>query len=259
MTLPDLIKNLQQATVRNSPAILTALGAVGVGATAYLAGRATYRAINTLDSAEIQRALGSGDDFDQEFTLKEKSNLVWKHYIPPVAVGVLSVTAIIGANRIGARRAAAVATAYAIVEKAAVEYREKVVEVLGQDKEQKLRDEIQAKRIEDLPERVGTMVILGGKQLCYDSFSDRPFESSMEEIKHGINRANHQLLNEGYISLTDYYGHIGVERTKFSDEVGWDSDNLIDVHFTSTLMSDGRTALTCDLRRDPVPDYRKFH
>lgn len=240
-----LAKRSEKIIRDNSPVILTAIGVAGTVTTAYLAGKASFKA------AEILRD-------EQNITPWEKTKLVWTLYLPAMAVGTLTCLSIVGANRIGTRRAAAMASAYAISERAFSEYREKIVEKIGENKEQKARDEIQQERVTANPPSA-VMIGTDGEVLCKDAWSGRYFTSNMEAIKKAQNDTNHEILNQQYASLTDFYNRLGLEPTKESDEVGWNSDKLLEVMFTTTISDNNRPVLVMDFSVVPVRNYFRAH
>lgn len=257
MTLLDLAKKAEKLAVDNSPTILTVLGVTGVVTTAFLTGKASFKAANII--ADEQYRL---DLFEKSHPLepKEKFILVWKAYIPAVGTGVLSIVCIVGANHIGSRRAAAVAAAYTISEKAFTEYKDKVVERMGAPKEQDLRDEIAQDRVNRNPSGERNIIVTGrGEVLCYDAFSDRYFESSMEELKKAQNDINYKILSEMYASLGDFYDKIGLASTSYSEEVGWTTDIPLELMLSGTLSEDQRPCISMDFRKAPIRDYHHFH
>jgi hypothetical protein len=245
MNFNDILKRAGKFTADNSPAILTAIAVTGTLTTALLTGRATLKA------ADILR------DESQALEPKEKVALVWKFYVPATASACATIVCIILANRIGTRRAAGLAAVYAISEKAFDEYKHKVAEKFGESQERELRDEIaqdQVTRTSNLSEMV---IIGGGSVLCYDAFTGRYFLSDMEALRKAQNDLNHKVLNDYYASLTDFYDLIGLPRTSYSDEVGWNSDSQLELQFSTVLSEDGRPCLSVDFKEGmtPIRDY----
>lgn len=249
MTLHKNLKALEKFIHDNSPTILTTVGVMGTVTTAVLTGRASYKAAQKLDEAS--------DIWNEPIPPKDVFLLVWDLYIPPAVVGTATIASIILANRVSNRRAAALAAAYAISEKAMNDYRHKVIEKIGEKKEANIREEIAQ---EQVARADGSLVILNdGEVLCYDQFSDRYFKSSVEAIKSAENKINHRILNDNYASLTDWYNLVGLGRTSFSDEVGWNVDKLLEVAFSSVLTSEDKPCLSVEFRVVPVRDYYKLH
>jgi uncharacterized protein DUF6353 len=253
------LTRLEKFAIDNSPTILTTIGVVGTVTTAVLAGKATYSAtlIEVRDYYDV-------DDFfnDREkrpgnvnrTTAKKLVERHWKLFVPAVGSGLLTATAIISANRIGTRRAAGIAAAFTLSEKAYSEYRDKIVEKLGTDKERILRDELAQDRVDRNPG--GNQIIIAGTDiLCYDDYTGRYFTSSMQKLKEAQNELNVQVINNSYASLSELYALLGIPKTGVSDELGWTTDRLLDMKFHPVLSEDGRPCISVDYHVDAVRDY----
>lgn len=247
MDLKLLLKRLEKATIDNSPAILTAIGITGTLATAYLTGKSTIKAIRLLDQE------------DQPMSPKEVVKKTWTLYIPPATTCVLTIGAIYGANHVSTRRATAMATAYSISERAFNEYRDKVVEKIGENKERAVRDELAQDRVSASDTEDKTVVITdGGEVLCYDQFSGRYFKSSMEAIRSAENEINHRILNEGYACVSDLYELLGLPTTSFSEEVGWNHTKLLHIIYSTVLSKDGKPCIAIDFDLHPNRKFSYF-
>ena len=233
------VKNLGGVISRNSPAILTGLGCAGVLTTAILTGRATLRA------SEILKMEAP----DEQLPATEIVKLTWKVFIPPVLVGASSIACIIGANTINTHRNAALAALYSLSETAFREYKEKVVEEIGRNKELKVRDSIAQDRVTTNPVGDRTIIFTGnGEVLCYDALCDRYFKSSAEKIRQQVLELNEDLRNEMWLDLNDLYYAIGLPSTKLGNQVGFDIDKgYIQVDYTGTLTPEGQPCLSIDM------------
>jgi hypothetical protein len=257
MTFVDVAKRAEKLAIDNSPGILTALGVTGTLTVAYLTGKATFKAADLL--WDEQNRLDIQPE-RHNLEPKEKFQLVWKLYIPAAGTCVFTIVCIVTATRIGNRRAAAVAAAYSISEKAFTEYREKIVEKIGEKKEQSARDELAQERVDRNPVSSNGIIITGsGEVLCYEEFTGRYFMSSMEELRKGQNDTNYTIMNHGDASLTDFYNSIDLPSTSFSDEVGWNTDKLIELRFSTTLSEDGRPCISMGFDVAPIRDYFRIH
>jgi hypothetical protein len=252
MSFSDLATRVGKLVADNSPAIFTGIGAVGAITTAYLTGRASFKAAQLIERDETTG--GTAGDPKQRF--KERFQLTWKLYIPAAASATVTVSSIILANRIGHRRAAALAAAYAISEKAFGEYKDKVVEKFGEKKEQAVRDELAQDRVKRQPFNDIFVVGEGTSVLCFDSFTGRYFLSDVETLRKAQNDINYEVNNNYYASLSDFYEKIGLPATKMSDEFGWNADTLLDLSFSTTLTEKNVPCLVIDFRVDPI---RGFH
>lgn len=214
----------------NSPAIFAGLGVSGVLTTGVLAAQAGYKT-----------GLRLRDEPD-DLSLKEKAKKTWKLYIPAVISGAGAIGCIVASAKVSHRRAAAAAGAYSITERAFSEYREKMVEVLGENKEERIHDEIIQKRIDNNPP---TEILMtgNGEVLCCELYTRRYFRSTMENLRRAMNDINAELNSSMYATLADFYYIIGLPPTSTAGSLGWTSDKLMDLRFTTTLSEDGQPCL----------------
>lgn len=239
MNLTHIFNNGKKAVKANSPEILTAFGVSGVVVTSYLAAKGAIQADRILQE-------GQEPGFeDPERDLKTKVRLTWKCYIPAVASGVITASCIMGASKANSKRTAVAVGAYSLTEKAFAEYREKVVEQLGENKEQKIRDEIKQDRVTKLGSK--DVIITGkGEVVCCELLTGRYFKSDMETLRRAQNDINARINNERYVNLDEFYDLIGLPYTSQSNTCGWDSVKLMELEFTTTLTPDGTPCLAFD-------------
>lgn len=259
MTLIEIAKRAEKFAFDNSPLILTAVGTAGVITTAVLTGKASFKAADIIDKEQTKLRLHSNEVPRPELDAKEKFVLVWKLYIPAVGTGVLTIAAVVGANQIGTRRAAAMAAAYSVSERAFTEYKEKVADKFGEGKERQVRDEIAQDRITKTSSDNSVIILGGGDQLCFDAWSGRYFMSDMETLKKAQNDLNYRILRDNYASLSDFYSLVGLDNTAESDEIGWNVDKEFEIEFSTCLAHDGRPAISIDFRAVPIRNYFRLH
>lgn len=258
MNWPELVKRAEKLVVDNSPAILTGVGVVGTLTTALLAGKASIKAVRILENEQRFRNMRI-EVSRRTITGREKVALTWKVFVPPAVVGTITIAAIIGSNRIGARRAAALAAAYAVSERAVEEYKQKVLDHLGARKEQKLHDEMIQDRVDRNPVQSKEVILTGnGDVLCQDSYSGRYFRSNAEAIRKAVNDINQRVISDNYASLSDFYELIGLPTTAQSDEVGWNTNKLLEVRFTTAMSTDGQPCLVLDYWVSPIRGYNRL-
>lgn len=253
MNLSNITKSIRTTLKKRSPEILTGIGIAGMIATTVMAVQATPKALVLIE--ERKEALEV-----EELAITETIKAAWKCYIPTAVTGALSIACIVGASSVNARRNAAIATAYTLSETAMREYKDKVIETIGEKKEQSVRDAIAKDRIDKNPVTKNEVVITEkGNTLCYDSISGRYFKSDIEKLKGAINELNRQMLNDGSVSLNDFYYEIGLDNIKIGDDLGWDTrqEELIELNFSSQLADDGTPCLVLDFAIAPKYDYYK--
>lgn len=273
MDLSMLFKRAGKVAAEKSPAILTAIGVTGTVTTAYLAAKAAYKSVEVLNEAQAAKdAEFLGDALKdveegpepegvtfvnpERLTTQEQIEAVWKLYVPAFASAAITVAAIICACHINERRNAALASAYTFAEKSYNEYRQKNVEKLGKKKEKELRDELAQTRLDQNPSRPGAVIIAKeGGSLCYDSYSGRYFTCDMESIRKAVNDINALVINDGYASLTDFYEELGLCKTSVSDELGWNTDKLLEIDIPAGLSKQSEPCLIIDYRTEPKPNH----
>lgn len=254
-TFKQVLKQSQQSIIRNSPQILTVIGVVGVGTTAYLTAKATFKASEILTDEVVARDVRAHPKSASPLTPREKVELVGTLYIPAIASGLLACACIVSANRVGTRKTAAMAAAYTLSERALDEYRAKVVEKIGDKQERAIRDDIASERTRKHIESSNEVVILGsGETLCYDSWSGRTFKSDMETLRSAENSINKQIHEQEYATVSDYYSLIGLDEISGSGDFGWSHSKYLELHFTSVLIKDKEPALSVDFGGMPLPN-----
>lgn len=262
----EIVKRAANFIAKNSPHILTGLGCAGLVSTAILTAKATaqvYKEDNfnmQVTEHQLEKAIFNNDEELEEeltnklYTMHKPSRMLklyWKYYIPPIMMGATSIACIIGANTVSTRRQAALATLYSISEVTLNDYREKVTEMIGKSKAQKIEDEVVQKRLDDNPVSKNEVIITGkGETLCFDTFSGRYFNSDIETIRRIQNDLNHDLMGAMWVPINDFYYTLGLGPVKMGEEIGWTTDELIDITFTSKIADDGRPCLVIDLNAD---------
>lgn len=244
---------------KRMPEFLTATGLVLNGVSVVEAIRNTPRALDELRSAEEEKG--------EELTTKEKIEAAWKCYIPTMVTGVLGAGCIIG-GAVGFRKQnAALVSLYAISEGALSEYKKKMIQELGETKvkeiEQKMDQEVVNKLAlpgDDDEESPNTALSLRRRDICLDTWINKPFYASEIEIREAVNELNDEINHGDFVSLNDFYFKIGQDPVDFGGEIGWDSDiGLIDVRISSCV-KDGRPILTMTFKNTPKSTpYHRFY
>lgn len=236
--LSNFAKNVQTSLAKHSPEILMGIGITGMITTTVLAVKATPKAIRLMD--EKKRELDT-----DVLTPVETVKTTWKCYVPAAITGAVSIACLIGSNSVSARRHAALATAYKLSETAFTEYREKVVETIGEKKERTVRDKVSEEQVKNNPVNRTDIIVTGkGQTLCFDPLSSRYFYSSLDKINRAANKLNHDINtapfhNEG-VTLNDFYAEIGLPGTMTGDSLGWNlNTGLIEVYPSAQIVDEG--------------------
>ena len=251
--LRELFKNIKMPDI-SSTTILTGMGVSGVVSTAYLTGRASFKAAEIIRKEEIEKTLPP-----DELTTVEKFKLVWPLYVAPVSVGCTTITAIVMANHVASKKIAALAVASGISDRALQEYKAKVIEKLGEKKEMTIRDEIAQERVAATANKE-VLVIGAGDVLCFDMMTGRYFQSTVEKIRQAENKINYEILNHMYASLSSFYDLIDIPPTPYSDTVGWNGlTDRFEVLFSTVMSPDQRPCVAIDFSIPPTVEYTKLY
>lgn len=252
--LATIAKDIRKFASKRSPEILTGIGIAGMITTTILAVRATPKALELIEEKKEEESVDELSSF-------EVVKAAWKPYIPAMVTCVASTACLIGASSVNTKRNAALATAYKLSETALSEYRDKVVETIGEKKERIVRDKVAEERVKKNPVSKNEVIVTGnGKTLCFDPISGRYFMCSIETIKRAENELNKQMLHDisGYVSLNEFYDELGLDHTSVGDDLGWNTDQLIDINFSSQLNDNGEPSVVLDYLVAPKYDYYKF-
>lgn len=249
--LATISANVRQFVSKRSPEILMGIGISGMITTTVLAVKATPKALELIEEKKKE-------EWVDKLTPLEVVRVAWKPYIPALVTCVVSTSCLIGASSVNAKRNAALATAYKLSETALTEYREKVIETIGEKKERTVRDKVAEERVKKNPVSKNEVIVTGnGKTLCFDPISGRYFMSSIEVIKRAENTLNKQMLHDisGYVSLNEFYDELELDHTSVGDDLGWNTDQLIDISFSSQLNDNGEPSVVLDYLVAPKYDF----
>ena len=251
----QMIKSTKTLIDKHSPEILTGIGIAGMISTTILAVQATPKALQLIEEKKAEEHV-------DDLTVVETVKTCWKPYIPAALTGAFSVACLIGASSVNARRNAALATAYKLSETALSEYREKVIETIGEKKEETIREKVAQKKIEETP--VTEVIVTGGGDVLFlDPVSMRHFTADIETLKRIVNDLNYRMVSgrEEYISLSDFYDEIGLSPTSTSDDIGWNlyRDGQITIEFRPHMTKNQRPCLLLEYGVSPRYDYTRLY
>jgi hypothetical protein len=256
MNIAELFQKGSRMVTANPTTLLTGMGVAGVVTTAYLTGKASFRAAQLIEDAEDEKQAKIGDSL----TNKEKVAAVWPLYVPAISVGCTTITAIVMANHSASKKIAALTIASGISDRALTEYKAKVVEKLGERKETAIRDEIAQERVNKIPPTTKEVIIAGtGDVLCFDLLTGRYFQSSVEKVRQAEIKINYDIINHMYASLSSFYDEIGLPPTPYSDTVGWNGSERFEVLFSTVLSTDNRPCLAIDFSYPPFVEYTNLY
>lgn len=253
-----LFEDVRQGVTKHSPEILTGLGIAGMITATILAVKATPKALQLIDEKKKEEK-------KDELTALEAVKTAWKPYIPAAITGVVATGCLIGANSVHARRNAALATAYQISSTALADYKEKVVETIGEKKEKTVRDKVAQKKVDDNPPKATSVYDTGnGRTLVYDPQFDKYFRCHINSLDAAKNKLNDRMITgqSEYVSLSEFYNELGVKPPGLGDDLGWNvgRDGLIEIdHNSAIVMDDGEPCVVLTYNIAPKYDYFKIN
>ena len=255
---------------KHSPEILAVVGVVGTVTSAVMACKATTKISGILDDAkkdintihdymeDSEAGIISSEEYSVEDGKKDLAIVyvqtgvkLAKLYAPAVALGALSITAMLTSNNILRKRNMALAAAYTAVDKGFKEYRGRVIERFGKDLDRELKYNLKTKEIEEkVTNEDGTETTVKKTVEVVDPNNHSPYSIFFDDGNEGWNKdpeitkfyliqqqnhANNLLKARGHLFLNEVYDILGAPRTKAGQVVGWvydennpDVDNFVD-------------------------------
>lgn len=210
--------DVQQFIKRNASTILTCLGAAGVVATTVMAVKGTPKALTLLDNAREEKG--------GELTKFEKVKIAGPVYIPSVITGVATIACIFGSNVISKHQQATLMSAYALLDNSYREYKKKTDELYGEDAGKQIRGEI----AKDKYTGDGTLLD-DDKELFYDFYSGRYFESTKEMVLWAQYETNRSMFVNYAVCLNEYYNLLGLEERPEYESLGWTCSRMEEAYW----------------------------
>ena len=234
-----------------SPDVLVAAGVVGLVGATVLACRGTLKLENTVDNMNddvedfkrkavhaLKTESYSDLDYKTDLAKVYTKNIVEivRLYAPSVILGSASIAAILGAHTIMKRRNAALAAAYTVTEYAFSEYRKRVAQEVGEEKEKEIRYSVEEKTVlkdsETSEAKVVPVFDADAKRLAGVSPYARFFDDTCTEwtksadynltYLHGQQAYFNTLLRtQGHVFLNEVYDALGMPRSQAGALVGW--------------------------------------
>lgn len=233
---------------KHSPRLLFVAGVVGTVTSTVLACKATLKLPEVLEDIEHEIAgvkdthNGQHQDVDRKdlvFVYAKGTLEIGKLYAPAIIIGVSSVGALTGSHVTLTRRNAGLTAAYAAVAKGYDDYRDRVRDALGEEKE---LDLYHATTIRDGVNADGKKTKVAVTDTKFGSPYARFFDSTNRNWKENQeynrmfvqcqqNYANHLLNARGHVFLNEIYDSLGFDHTSAGAVTGWvrgNGDDYID-------------------------------
>lgn len=218
---------------KQAPTILFVGGVAGVVTSTVMACRATLKLADEMP--KMKEDLEAVREVSADLPEDERKKAIAKvygvntykvvtMYGPSVLVGAVSITAITGSHVILTRRNAAYAAAYAALATAYDDYRARVRDEHGEERELALYHGVENKGTKKNPD----MQVISGNSSMYARFFDESCPAWQKDAQLNMifatcqeQWANDRLVSRGHLFLNEVYEEFGLPHTKEGAVVGW--------------------------------------
>lgn len=249
--MSNILKTLKPVLVKHEPDILMYMGLAGLAGSMVLLVKSTIDAVKSVNNRKVELN-------KERLPVKEVIKASWKYYIPPVILTAASVPCIIMGNRVSNKRTAALAAAYTISETALQEYQNKTKEIVGEKKEQQIREAAAKETVEKTHKQGSTLVLGSGDSLFYDEISGRYFKSTWNKVLKAANELNALAIGgNDVITLNQWFEEIGLDPIDIGENRGWSvydngAKGLINISLTSILTEDKTPCAAIHYENRPI-------
>lgn len=222
-------------------------------ATTVTAIKATPKAIAKLEQAKQEKG--------EDLTKLEMVQVTAPAYIPTVLIGAATITCMFGANALNKRQQASIMSAYALLDSSYKDYRKKVEDLYGEEVDTHIKKEVAKDKYKE-----ADITISKDKELFYDLFSERYFESTIEDVQRAEYRINRNLVMRDYAYLNEFYEEIGLDPIESGDRYGWSTAANMDLYWQSWIdfshgkmeMDDGLECRIVEMQCEPILDFEDY-
>lgn len=213
-----MLKKIKKRFLNDSPIIFTTFGCIGFAYSLYSAVKSTPKALSTIETVKQKKGVESLGKI-------EIIRSCWSYYLPATIIGVTSLGFIYGSCIVSRRRQVNLIGAYALLDHAFKEYREKVCKIYGDEADRIVQNEIiRSKGTSVKPPSDGEVLIF------YEENYGEFFERRMSEILDAEYQLNRKFALEGEASLNDFYEFLGLKKMKIGDMFGWSIEQSYDFY-----------------------------
>lgn len=237
-----LLENVGRSLSKNKSVIAVGFGlALSVIGAAFTA-RAAIKSKELVDEEKEKQGL----EPEENLPVKEVIKVCWKEWVPSVLCYGVSFASILYGKHIDKKSLAAASVTYECLDKFSKEYAEKVKEEIGEEKDNKIREEVR-KSIEPNEKNAiasEDYMLYEGDSYFMDVYLNKIFVSNTLKINDAINVYNDKINCDDQVSLNDFYDLI-YDRTpcalnrrlccELGNYMGFDSeDGLIEASYEDT-------------------------
>lgn len=255
-----LTKTCARFLRKHGGTILAVAASVGVVATAIETGRASTKAQKIIEKNAI--AIDCENYGKSCYTTKQKVLDCWKVYVPAAILGGGTIACILGSNALNKKQIASLTAGYMALGKAYQEYRQKVIENFGIEKEAEIHNQIKEEKLPEVREKMEKE-----KLLCYEPISKRYFHATEIELTDAFYNANRYFALNGELSMNDFTSYLpGLDFTPEWDTLGWCAEYLaneweyywIDFNYYKQTTDDGLEVYYVEAFQEPIKEFLDY-
>ena len=234
MTIKQKLQNVGRTIGKNSPAIFTGLGIVGLGATAYFAYKSRDGVEEIIESVEEARE--QGHDINRWEVTKDLAGVL----ALPVTTGLLSGACIITAHRIQNQRIGALSSALLAQQARNVYFEQKYKKQHGEEEYQKfitpvetetrtITDEKGKEKKVEVDIRQDTNDTVGEWFDKSSEYAEDDHSYNVSFIEAVNEKMQTRLFQKGHLLLNEVRDELGFERSRAGQLFGWSTADVFDI------------------------------
>lgn len=239
----QVLNKVKMGTKKNSPAILTGIGVIGLGATAYLA----YKSRTKVEKVvlDIEEARDNNEELDKVEIVKDIAEAVYL----PVAVGMVSVAAIVWSYKIQNNRIAVLASSLAAQQAHNYFFEQKYRKEHGDEAYSKFIAPTDRVEIEGVDAKGKSKLTVAEVKKDVDHTIGQWYDESLEYVSddHAYNMAMIDSVTEklelilfqrGTLLLNEVREALGFERIRSGALLGWTAGDSFNIEKIVTMIKD---------------------
>lgn len=267
-TVKGFFSDVLTGAKKHGPAILTTMGVLGFTGAVVTAVLVTPKATKKLEEKKqkIAEEIMKEEEIEQDelpeinLSAKEVVTTVWKYYLPVVLEMGTASACVIGAQCLNSKKQAALEAACAFTTAAFSDYKAKVIETIGEKRDEEIEKEIAKEKVENTPveDKFNGIspngdIILPNNILCMDVYFGKYFRSDKASIEAAVKQVTKKLAYE-VVSVNEFYDLLDTDHIPAGDEMGWDTRGM-DVKYGSCIAPSGEPCLTIIYTKKPSYDF----
>lgn len=237
---------IKEKVLDNKTKILSGTAIGGVLTTTVLAVKGGSDAANKIAYEEYRT--------DSELTRKEKLKLTWKCYIPAACSAIGTIGCIAASEYCNNKDKALAVAAAAAFSTALTDYKEAVIETVGEELGEEVRKAAGQKDLDRTPFTKSKDSLRFVDEydeedyLCYEPLTGQYFRSNKLKIDDAMNEVCREVIAFDEAPLNSLFERIGVRPSEFGQMMGWKStiNRLPKVAYSANMTDDGRVVVWLD-------------